>query len=101
VDQFVYPPRWVYNVLNAAEYFRAASLRENKEPDSRMAEAIEMIRAARQPDGTWIQQGRHGGRVWFEIDVPPGESSKWLTHSATRVLQWWDQAVSRSSSTAR
>jgi hypothetical protein len=30
--------------------------------------------------------------VWFEIDVPAGEPSKWLTLFATRVLAWWDTA---------
>ena len=55
-----------------------------------MAEAIEIIRAARQPDGTWLQERRHPGRVWFEVDVPAGEPSKWLTLSAIRVLDWWD-----------
>jgi hypothetical protein len=57
-----------------------------------MSEAVERIRAARQPDGTWIQERRHPGRVWFEIDVPAGEPSKWLTLYGTRVLNWWDSA---------
>jgi hypothetical protein len=57
-----------------------------------MAEAIELIRAARQPDGTWLQGHRHPGRVWFEVDVPAGEPSKWLTFFGTRVLRWWDGA---------
>jgi hypothetical protein len=85
-----YPFRWSYNVLNAAEYFRRASLFDGVTPDPRMAEAIERIRAARQPDGTWRQAGRHPGRVWFEVDVPAGQPSKWLTLFGTRVLAWWD-----------
>ncbi len=87
---FAYPFRAYYNVLNAAEYFRQASLLDGTAPDPRMAEAIEMIRAARQPDGTWLQARRHPGRVWFEVDVAGGEPSKWLTLYATRVLAWWD-----------
>jgi hypothetical protein len=77
-------------VLVAAEYFRRVSVLEGSPPDPRMAEAIELVRAARQPDGTWLQARRHPGRVWFEVDVPPGEPSKWLTLYATRVLAWWD-----------
>ena len=92
VSRLAYPFRWHYSVLNAAEHFRAAALFEDRPPDPRMAEAIEQIRAAREPDGTWITAGRHPGRVWFEVDVDAGEPSKWLTHSATRVLQWWDAA---------
>jgi hypothetical protein len=90
VDQFRYPFRWAYSVLNAAEYFREAALVDGSKPDPRMADAIATIRAARRPDGTWAGAGRHPGRVWFEVDAPAGEPSKWLTLFATRVLAWWD-----------
>jgi hypothetical protein len=87
--EFAYPFRWVYSVLNAADYFRAAALLDGTSPDPRMADAIEQIRAARRPDGTWVQARRRPGRVWFEVDVPPGEPSPWLTFLAARVLEWW------------
>ena len=90
VTRYAYPLRWSYSVLNAAEYFRQACELDGTRPDPRMAEAIELIRAARQPDGTWLQAGRHPGRVWFEVDVPAGEPSKWLTLFGIRVLNWWD-----------
>jgi hypothetical protein len=90
VDRFAFPFRWVYSVLNAAEYFRRASLLDGVSPDPRIADAIELIRAARQPDGTWLQAGRQPGREWFEVDVPAGQHSKWLTLYGTRVLDWWD-----------
>jgi hypothetical protein len=90
VDRFAYPFRWFYSVLAAAEYFRRATAHDGTKPDPRMADAIELVRAARQPDGTWLQARRHPGRVWFEIDVPAGEPSKWLTLYGTRVLDWWD-----------
>jgi len=89
---FAYPFRWVYSVLSAADYFRAASLVDGGAPDPRMADAIELIRELRQPDGTWIQARRHPGRVWFEIDVPVGEPSPWLPFYGTRVLDWWDRS---------
>ena len=90
VTRFGYPFRWAYSVLNAAEYFREAALVDGTGPDQRMVDAIALIRSARKSDGTWLQQGRHPGRVWFEVDEPPGLPSKWLTLSATRVLAWWD-----------
>jgi hypothetical protein len=93
VTRFAYPLRWVYTALNAADYFRAAALQDDTAPDPRLADAIEVIRAARQPDGTWIQEHRYPGRVWFETDVPPGEPSKWLTHLGTRLLDWWDASA--------
>lgn len=72
VGRFAYPFRWRYNVLNAAEYFREASLFDGIDPDPRMADAIEVIRAARASDGTWLQAGRQPGRVWFEVDTEAG-----------------------------
>ena len=95
VDRFGYPFRWFYSVLNCADYFREASLVDGHSPDPRMGAAIEMIRAARQPDGTWLQDRRLPGRVWFDVDVPEGEPSKWVTLYASRVLEWWDSATSR------
>ena len=94
VDHFAYPLFWRYNVLNAADYFRQAALLDGVRPDPRMAQPIEMIRAARRPDGTWLQDGRLPGRVWFEVDVPAGEPSKWLTLYGIRVLDWWDSYAS-------
>jgi hypothetical protein len=88
VNRFAYPFRWRYSMLNAAEYFRQAAQFDGAPPDPRMADAIEFIRAARQPDGTWLQAYRYPGRVWFEVDVPEGEPSKWLTLFGTRVLDW-------------
>jgi hypothetical protein len=93
VDRFRYPMRWSYTVLNAAEYFRQRSLFAGTAPDPRMADAIALIRAARRPDGTWIQTDVLPGRVWFDVDVPEGEPSKWLTLSGIRVLDWWDAHV--------
>ena len=92
VTGFAYPFRWFYSVLKAVDYFRDAALHDNRAPDPRLAESVEAIRRARRPDGTWLQERRHPGRVWFEVDVPPGEPSKWLTFYGTRVLAWWDAA---------
>lgn len=92
VTTFAYPFRWKYSALNAVDYFRAASLYSGAAPDPRVEEAINVIRSARREDGTWLQEARHPGRVWFEVDVQPGEPSKWLTFYDTRALAWWDEA---------
>lgn len=89
-SEFRYPIRWSYDVLNATEYFRQASRLDGMGPDPRIAAAIDIIRSARHSDGTWLQGRQHPGRVWFEVDVPTGQSSKWLTAFALRVLAWWD-----------
>ena len=89
---FANPFRWVYSALHAVDYFRAAALHDGGAPDPRLAEAVEVIRAARRPDGRWLQERRHPGRVWFEVDVPPGEPSRWLTFYGTRALAWWSRS---------
>ena len=89
---FGYPFRHVYSALNALDYLRRASLLEGTPPDERASDAIGIIRAAQQPDGSWTQERRHPGRVWFELDVPVGEPSPWLTFLSLRVLRWWDAA---------
>ncbi|PRY45095.1 squalene cyclase [Umezawaea tangerina] len=92
VTRFAYPMRWAYNALNATEYFRRATLFDGTPPDPRVADAIAVVRAARQADGTWSQGEVQPGRVWFDVEVPAGEPSRWLTFYGTRVLRWWDSA---------
>lgn len=90
VTHFTYPFRWRYTALNALDYFREARLYDDTAPDQRMSDAIDIVRSARTQDGRWIQGTPMKGEVWFEVDVPEGEPSKWLTFYATRVLDWWD-----------
>jgi hypothetical protein len=92
IDAYVYPFRGHYSVLRAVDYLRRADALDGRGRDPRAAEAVELVRAARRPDGTWLQQARYPGRVWFHPDVPPGEPSPWLTLYGTRVLDWWDAA---------
>lgn len=90
VGELASPPRWRYSALRALDYFRRASLVDGSAPDERLADAVALVRAARRPNGTWLQSGRDAGMVWFETDVAAGEPSPWLTFTATRVLAWWD-----------
>ena len=89
VNRFAYPFRWYYSVLKATDYFRSASLHDGVAPDARLADAIEAVRGARQPDGTWLQERRHPGRVWFEVDAAPERAvamAHLLRHSGARVV---------------
>ncbi len=90
VREFAYPPRHRYSAMTALDHFREAALLEGSSPDERIADAVELLRAARQPDGTWLQGPELTGRTWFPVDAPEGESSRWLTLSGTRVLEWAD-----------
>jgi hypothetical protein len=91
VDHFVYPARHQYSALTALDHFREAALVDGTAPDGRIADAVELVRAARQPDGTWLQGAPLPGRTWFDVDAPEGERSRWLTLIGTRVLDWADR----------
>ena len=83
---FAFPYYWHYDVLRALDYFRSAGAG----PDPRMAEAVEIVRSKRQPDGRWLLDRIHPGRVHFDIEAPVGTPSRWNTLRALRVLSWWD-----------
>lgn len=92
VTMFSSPIRWHYSALKALDCVRVASAHDGVAPDPRMPNPIDMVRSARQADGTWVNQHVFSGAVWFPTDAPEGEPSKWLTLYGTRVLRWWDQA---------
>jgi hypothetical protein len=83
---FAFPYYWHYDVLRALDYFR----RSGAGPDSRMAEAVQVVRSKRQPDGRWLLDRVHPGRVHFALDVSEGQPSRWNTLRALRVLRWWE-----------
>ena len=82
--QFSYPPRWCYDVLRALDYFRSAGDR----PDARVNEAIDRLRSKQQPDGRWLQENTHPGRIHFALEDGDGRPSRWNTLRALRVLRW-------------
>jgi hypothetical protein len=82
---FAFPYYWHYDVLRALDYFRQSGA----DPDPRMAEAVEIVRSKRQPDGRWLLDRVHPGRVHFALEGNVGEPSRWNTLRALRVLNWW------------
>jgi hypothetical protein len=87
--EFSFPTHWHYDVLRGLDYFRDAGDR----PDERVGEAIELLRSKRQPDGTWLLESTHPGKVHFALEDGDGRPSRWNTLRALRVLQWADQAT--------
>ena len=83
--EFAFPYYWHYDVLRVLDYFRE----RGAEPDPRMAEAVEVVASKRQPDGRWLLDRIHPGRVHFDIEAGVGEPSRWNTLRALRVLDWW------------
>ncbi len=87
--QFSFPTWWHYDVLRALDYFRAAG----DVPDRRLAEAVDLLRSRRQPDGTWLLDSTHPGAVHFPLDDGDGQPSRWNTFRALRVLDWYDGSI--------
>jgi hypothetical protein len=86
--QFSFPTRWNYDVLRALEYFRSVG----DVPDSRIDEAIHLLRSKQQPDGTWLLENTHPGEVHFTLEDGDGRPSRWNTLRALRVLHWYERS---------
>ena len=89
IVRFSFPTQWHYDVLWALDYFRATG----DDPDPRVAEAIDLVRSKRQPDGTWLLDNTHRGAVHFSMEDGAGKPSRWNTLRALRVLNWYDNAI--------
>ena len=87
--RFSFPTRWHYDVLRALDYFRSVG----GEPDPRMEEAIDLLRSKRQPDGAWLLEHTHPGKVHFALEDGDGRPSRWNTLRALRVLSWYERVA--------
>ncbi len=81
---FAFPYYWHYDVLRGMDYFR----RSGGQRDPRMAEAVETVRSKRQPDGRWLLDRVHPGRVYFHLEGGAGTPSRWSHLLALGVLDW-------------
>ncbi|WP_084038091.1 hypothetical protein [Demequina sp. NBRC 110053] len=82
-----YPPQWHYDILRALDHLRAAG----RDPAPRAAQAVDVVRSKRRPDGRWPLERVHRGRTHLDIEEP-GEPSRLITLRALRVLRWWERA---------
>jgi len=87
--QLSFPTRWQYDVLRALEYFRSAGVAA----DPRIDEAIDLLRSKRQPDGTWLLENTHPGKVHFALEHGDGRRSRWNTLRAMCVLSWYERSA--------
>ncbi|MGE5828537.1 MAG: hypothetical protein ACM30G_09275 [Micromonosporaceae bacterium] len=85
--EFSFPSRWHYDVLRGLDHLRSAG----DPPDERIAEAIELLRSKRQPEGWWLLENTHAGRIHFAMEDGDGRPSRWNTLRALRVLAWYEQ----------
>ena len=84
--QFSFPTHWHYDVLRALDYFRSVG----GKPDPRIGETIALLRSKQQPDGTWLLENTHPGKVHFPLEDGDGRPSRWNTLRALRVLKWYE-----------
>ncbi|MET1061082.1 MAG: hypothetical protein ABWX84_15890 [Nocardioides sp.] len=87
--EFSWPPRWHYDALRALDHFR----RTGEAPDGRIAEAVQLVRDKRQPDGTWLLENTHPGETQLAFEDGDGRPSRWNTLRALRVLHWYDRRL--------
>jgi hypothetical protein len=87
--QLSFPTRWHYDVLRALDYFRSVG----DVPDSRIDEAIGLLRSKQQPDGTWLLENTHPGQIHFALEDGDGRPSRWNTLRAMRVLNWYEHSA--------
>jgi hypothetical protein len=83
--RFSFPTWWHYDVLRGLDYLRDAAV----EPDERVAEAVEIVRGNRDPDGRWPLGVVHEGASHFELEDGVGRPSRWITLGALRALDWF------------
>jgi hypothetical protein len=84
--RFAFPPRWHYDILRALDYFQAVDAPR----DSRLTDAIDIVRRSQGTDGRWMLQHSYKGKTYFELEEV-GAPSRWNTLRALRVLKWWER----------
>lgn len=87
-----YPFRWNYSVIRALNYFRDSALFSGDKADPRLTAAAKFLASKANENWRWVTNDRIPGSVWFDVDAPVGEESKWLTFFALRALNWWESA---------
>lgn len=80
-----FPPLWHYDILRALDYFRW----KGAEPDPRAEQGVRALRQAQRPTGRWSRAVHHRDTLYGWIAGVEGAESRWVTHRALRVLQWF------------
>ena len=83
--QLAFPPRWHFDILRCLDYFQA----RNTVKDTRMADAIDLLRTKQTPEGFWKLEVNYPAKVFFTMERV-GKASRWNTLRALNVLQWWE-----------
>ena len=80
--QLTYPWHWHYTVLRGLDYLRLTPAID----DTRVHDAIQLLRDRRKSNGRWPLQKRIPGTLLVEMEKPGGDS-RWNTLRALRILE--------------
>jgi hypothetical protein len=94
--QFSYPCGYHYDALRGLDYLRSARI----VADERVAEAIGIVAAKRDPDGRWALENPHPGELNFQVDDGQGKPSRWNSLRALRVLRWSNRSANENGSSS-
>lgn len=83
--QLSFPTGYHYDVLRGLQYLRKAGIT----PDTRMAEAIDVVASKQDVDGRWPLENVHLNELDAEPGVAEGQPSRWNTLRALQVLNWY------------
>jgi hypothetical protein len=84
--RFSYPTYWHYDVLRGLDYLRNAAVK----PDSRVRDAIEIVKQRGHQNGRWPMNLIHPERIPVEMETEVARASRWNTLRALRVLRWYE-----------
>ncbi|MAT96602.1 MAG: hypothetical protein CL608_05615 [Anaerolineaceae bacterium] len=80
-----FPTWWHYDVLRGLDYLRRA----NVTPDERLADAIVLVESKRDANGRFPLETVYPGVMPVALDESAGQTSRWNTLRALRVLDWY------------
>jgi hypothetical protein len=82
--RFAFPTGYHYDILRGVDFLR----RTGAAPDSRVAEAVELIGRKRDHDGRWLLEKADSDLLDLDMGEADGGPSRWNTLRAMRVLRW-------------
>ena len=91
--RFSFPTFWHYDVLRGLDYLREA----NTGPESRIDDALEVVRKRRHQNGRWPLNLLHPDRIQIDMETEIGRASRWNTLRALRVLLCFNQAGTQAA----
>lgn len=78
-----FPPRWRYDIMRILDFAAA----EHLAYDSRMDDAVAILKKKKIGSGFFKMQNRHPGRTYFEMETP-GQIGLWNTLRGMRIIKW-------------